>query len=98
MKFLKYIFIFVGLFFSTSPNASTAPKLHLVLDKGVVIIDTFPEKAPNTVERIIELAKSGFYDGLTFHRVISGFMAQGGDPNGNGTGGRKKILKLNLMI
>ncbi len=93
MKFLKYIFIFVGLFFSTSPNASTAPKLHLVLDKGVVIIDTFPEKAPNTVQRIIELAKSGFYDGLTFHRVISGFMAQGGDPNGNGTGGSGKNIK-----
>ena len=47
----------------------------------------FPEKAPNTVNNFISLANRGFYDGLTFHRVIPGFMIQGGCPEGNGTGG-----------
>ena len=65
----------------------------MLLDKGVVIIETFSEKAPKTVNRIIELANEGFYDGLTFHRVIKGFMAQGGDPEGNGTGGSGRNLK-----
>ena len=65
----------------------------MLLDKGIVIIETFPDKAPKTVNRIIELANEGFYDGLTFHRVISGFMAQGGDPEGNGTGGSGKNIK-----
>ena len=65
----------------------------MLLDKGLVVIETFPEKAPKTVSRIVELSESGFYDGLTFHRVISGFMAQGGDPNGNGTGGSGQNIK-----
>lgn len=52
-----------------------------------------PEAAPETVKNFKELVKSGFYDGLTFHRVIPGFMIQGGDPLGNGTGGAKKKIK-----
>ena len=64
----------------------------MVLKNGVVKIQTYPEKAPKTVKRIIELSKNGFYDGLTFHRVIAGFMAQGGDPNGDGTGGSGKNI------
>ena len=52
----------------------------MLLEKGIVVIETYPEKAPKTVKRITELINQGFYDGLTFHRVISGFMAQGGDP------------------
>lgn len=54
---------------------------------GRVIIQLRPDVAPNHVERIKTLARQGFYNGLTFHRVIDGFMAQGGDPLGNGTGG-----------
>ncbi len=54
---------------------------------GEVVIEFFPEDAPKTVENFVTLAKKGFYDGLTFHRVIPGFMAQGGDPKGSGTGG-----------
>lgn len=56
-------------------------------DGGVMKIELFLDTAPNTVKNFIYLANKGFYDGLTFHRVIPGFMIQGGDPNGNGTGG-----------
>jgi peptidylprolyl isomerase len=54
---------------------------------GRVLIQLRPDKAPNTVERIKTLTRAGFYNGLTFHRVIEGFMAQGGDPKGTGEGG-----------
>jgi peptidylprolyl isomerase len=57
---------------------------------GDVVIKLRPDLAPGHVERITELAKSGFYDGVPFHRVIPGFMAQGGDPTGRGTGGSDK--------
>jgi len=54
---------------------------------GVVLIDLFDQDAPNTVANFEKLAKDGFYNGLTFHRVIPGFVAQGGCPNGTGSGG-----------
>lgn len=56
-------------------------------EKGVMWVKLYPEEAPNTVANFAHLANSGFYNGLTFHRVIPGFMAQGGCPNGTGTGG-----------
>ena len=62
-------------------------KIQMTLTNGSVIIETLPNVAPKHVARITELVKSGFYDGLTFHRVIDGFMAQTGCPLGNGTGG-----------
>lgn len=58
-----------------------------IKDYGTVTIELYPEKAPNTVNNFVTLANSGFYDGLTFHRIIEGFMIQGGDPEGIGTGG-----------
>jgi peptidylprolyl isomerase len=69
--------------------------LTLTLDTGNdsggdVVIKLRPDLAPDHVARITELAKEGFYDGVVFHRVIPGFMAQGGDPTGTGMGGSKK--------
>ena len=57
---------------------------------GTVLIELFPDVAPKHVARVKELAKAGFYDGIIFHRVIPGFMAQTGDPTGTGTGGSGK--------
>ena len=58
-----------------------------------MVAELYPDKAPNTVNNFIALANSGFYDGLIFHRVIPGFMIQGGDPNGNGMGGPGYSIK-----
>ena len=65
-------------------------KLNLTLDTGEVEIKLRPDLAPAHVERIGTLANEGFYDGVVFHRVIDGFMAQGGDPSGTGMGGSKE--------
>jgi peptidylprolyl isomerase len=67
----------------------TAETLTLTLDTGDVVIRLRPDLAPGHVERISQLASDGFYDGVVFHRVIPGFMAQGGDPTGTGMGGSK---------
>ena len=67
--------------------------LYLDLDYGRVVIEMLPEVAPNHVARIKELTRQGFYNGLKFHRVIDGFMAQTGCPYGTGTGGSGKKLK-----
>ncbi|MFY8141883.1 MAG: peptidylprolyl isomerase, partial [Caulobacter sp.] len=64
--------------------------LLLTTETGVVTIKLRPDLAPGHVERIKELTREGFYDGVVFHRVIPGFMAQGGDPTGTGSGGSKK--------
>src|ERR1700757_1820062 len=63
--------------------------LILTLESGPVVIELRPDLAPGHVERIKELAREGFYDGIVFHRVIAGFMAQTGDPTGTGSGGSK---------
>ena len=77
-------------------NANAMDKentLYLDLKDGRVVIQLLPEKAPKHVKRIKELVRQGFYDGLLFHRVIDGFMAQTGDPKGDGTGGSGKNIK-----
>lgn len=68
-------------------EADTLPRVLLKTSKGDVELELFENQAPNTVANFISLVERGFYNGLTFHRVLGGFMAQGGDPRGNGTGG-----------
>lgn len=68
--------------------------LYMDIEFGRVVIAMRPDVAPKHVARIKELTREGFYDGLAFHRVIPGFMAQGGDPLGNGTGGPGKMSRL----
>ena len=64
-----------------------------VKDMGVISVELDGDTAPITVQNFMDLANEGFYDGLTFHRIIDGFMIQGGDPNHNGTGGSEKTIK-----
>ncbi len=63
------------------------PVVTIETEKGNILFEMYPDAAPKTVARITELVKKGFYNGLTFHRIVPGFVIQGGDPNGNGTGG-----------
>jgi len=81
--------ITMGLRMTDAEAASAANTLDMDLPSGRVVIEMFPDIAPKAVERIRTLADEGFYDGTPFHRVIEGFMAQGGDPTGTGTGGSK---------
>ena len=67
-------------------------QIIMEITHGRVLIETRPDLAPNHVARIKELVQEGFYDGIVFHRVIDGFMAQTGDPTGTGTGGSGKKL------
>ncbi|HUD50573.1 peptidylprolyl isomerase [Parvibaculum sp.] len=99
-RLTRLAFAFVALIFATqtvfaADAAAPAPKLdpentiYLDLKDGRVVIQLLPNVAPKTVERIKTLTRQGFYNGLTFHRVIDGFMAQTGDPTGTGMGGSK---------
>ena len=64
----------------------------VVKDMGTITVELDGDAAPVTVQNFMDLAESGFYDGLTFHRIINGFMMQGGDPNGDGTGGSDQTI------
>ena len=81
----------------TSEDGELLTGLHHVTidvqDYGTISLELDADSAPISVTNFINLANEGFYDGLTFHRIISGFMIQGGDPNGNGTGGSEKTIK-----
>lgn len=69
------------------------PVVTFETSKGIIKAELYPDIAPNTVNNFISLVKKGFYDGLTFHRVINGFMIQGGCPEGNGMGGPGYSIK-----
>lgn len=70
------------------------PIVRITMDSGKTIrLELYPEIAPITVENFLDLVNKGFYNGLTFHRIIPGFMIQGGDPSGNGTGGPGYSIK-----
>ena len=86
MNLIKLLISISFLLFSNNVY-SKEDIINLQLKDGIVKIKTFEDKAPNHVKRITELVNEGFYDGIVFHRVIDGFMAQTGDPLGNGTGG-----------
>lgn len=88
-KFLQILTIsaFVLSITLTAKAQNMDDILYIELDSGTVAIEMKPDVAPKHVERIKTLASSGFYDGVVFHRVIDGFMAQTGDPTGTGTGG-----------
>lgn len=68
-------------------EADDLPRIKFTTNRGEVVIELFENEAPQAVANIITLVKKGYYDGVTFHRVLPGFMAQGGDPDGTGTGG-----------
>ena len=91
-KFLGLITSFFIVEQVATANEITNSKLLLNTSKGEIVIKFLPDIAPVHVARIIELVKTGFYDGIIFHRVIPGFMAQTGDPQGNGTGGSGQKL------
>ncbi len=97
--FSRMLSVLLALVFAASPGiAETAdadsPVVVLrVQDYGDIYLELYPDIAPITVENFLKLVDSGFYHGLTFHRIISGFMAQGGDPLGNGTGGSDATIK-----
>lgn len=75
------------------------PIIHMKTEKGEITIELYPQEAPGTVANFIDLVEKDFYNGLTFHRIISGFVVQGGCPVGNGTGGyeekgKRRLIKL----
>lgn len=95
-KHLKSLFFaLAALFLAVQPASAADPEntLYMDLPWGRVVIEMRPDLAPNHVARIKELVRKGFYDGTPFHRVIAGFMAQGGDPTGTGTGGSGQKLQ-----
>ena len=77
--------------YNAQPAMQIDPKKHYTAtfktDRGDIVVDLFADKAPITVNNFVFLARDGYYDNTTFHRVINGFMAQGGDPTGTGRGG-----------
>lgn len=77
----------------TSEYTKTATAVIEIKDYGTIKVELDGNKAPITVENFVKLAKSGFYDGLTFHRIMEGFMMQGGDPQGTGMGGSDENIK-----
>lgn len=87
MKRLLFATLAVFALASSALAASKANTVYMDLNDGRVTIELLPNVAPKHVERFKKLTKEGFYDGLKFHRVIQGFMAQTGDPTGTGTGG-----------
>ena len=76
-------------------EVDTNPIVSLKTKDGEILIKLYQDKAPNTVATFIKKVNDGFYNGLLFHRVIPGFMAQGGDPTGTGSGGGKQTSELN---
>lgn len=83
----------------TNVSSGEHPRVKFTMENGgSFVMELYPEYAPQTVENFVELVSKGFYDGLTFHRVVDDFMAQGGDPEGTGFGGSSKKIKGEFAI
>ncbi len=82
--------------FAVGDDGLSKSAIVITTGRGVVKLKLYSNDAPNTVKRFVELVQKGFYNGLTFHRVVPGFVVQGGDPNGNGTGGTGQTIKLEV--
>ena len=98
MKLIRNLALVIGVVMAlqnAEAQAASDPENTLVLElkDGTVLIEMLPDLAPQHVARIKELTREGFYDGLNFHRVMAGFMAQTGDPRGDGTGGSGQNIK-----
>ena len=91
----KIIILFISLILLTGCNEDIQNPIVTmeIKDYGTITIELYPGDAPNTVANFVNLVEDGFYDGLTFHRSVPGFVLQGGDPNGNGTGGPGYTIK-----
>ena len=93
---MKKLCILLGVIIMLLTGCNKDEKYNVeinVKDYGVIKLELDSKEAPITVKNFVDLVESGFYDGLTFHRIIDGFMVQGGDPLGNGTGGSDKKIK-----
>ena len=93
LRTLAFTIVMAALLAQPARAADPENTIYLDVPAGRVVIEMRPDLAPKTVARIKELARRGFYDGIAFHRVIAGFMAQTGDPRGDGTGGSGQKLK-----
>lgn len=88
------IYIYGGKNDMNAEEEMKNPEVTIEMDTGKqIVVELYPEVAPNTVNNFVYLIEDGFYDGLIFHRVIEGFMIQGGDPEGTGTGGPGYSIK-----
>ena len=96
--FVLSALLFVSLLSLSSCNGRKAGVRMTVKDYGVIELELDRDAAPKTVKNFVSLVKQGFYDGLTFHRVVEGFMIQGGDPKGNGTGNGPRNVKGEFLM
>ena len=95
---LMLVIVLVGVFMVTGCGKTEylTGKINVeieVKDYGTIAVELDADEAPITVTNFVDLVEEGFYDGLTFHRIIDGFMIQGGDPNGDGSGGSSRTIK-----
>ena len=94
--FLAIVIVFLAFsaIYDNKEDTSMNPKVLVEMENGEnFTLELYPEYAPETVANFTKLVEEGFYDGVTFHRVVAGFMAQGGDPEGTGMGGSKDKIK-----
>ncbi len=91
------LIIAAGLIFMSSQNSGKNRYALIQTDMGNITLEIFEKEAPVTSANFIKLAQSGFYNGLTFHRYEPGFVIQGGDPNGDGTGGSNETIPLEIV-